>query len=93
MKASIMTAMLQSNVIAVAACNDKGKRSAYSTKGRNMVLVPSVMVIRSLTPGIWTTDLTARPGYNDGVASKGDLAGNYTNSFGGLQAQLQEPLV
>src|SRR5207245_8901851 len=40
----------------------------------------------SLTPGIWTTDLTGKAGYNDGDTKKGDAAGNYTNSFGGTSS-------
>jgi hypothetical protein len=75
------------NVIAVAACNDKGKRSAYSDKGRAVwCSFPSNDGIPSLTPGIWTTDLSGKPGYNDGDSRKGDAAGSYTNSFGGTSS-------
>jgi len=75
------------NVIAVAACNDKGKRSVYSDKGRAVwCSFPSNDGIPSLTPGIWTTDLSGKPGYNDGNTKKGDAAGNYTNSFGGTSS-------
>jgi subtilisin family serine protease len=75
------------NVIAVAACTDKGKRSAYSDKGKAIwCSFPSDDGPPSLTPGIWTTDLTGKAGYNDGVASKGDLAGNYANDFGGTSS-------
>jgi subtilisin family serine protease len=75
------------NVIAVAACNDKGKRSAYSDKGRAIWrCFPSNDGNPSLTPGIWTTDLSGKPGYNDGNIKKGDADGNYTNSFGGTSS-------
>jgi subtilisin family serine protease len=74
-------------VIAVAACNDKGKRSAYSDKGKAVwCSFPSNDGYPSLTPGIWTTDLSGAAGYNDGKVTKGDLAGNYTNDFGGTSS-------
>jgi subtilisin family serine protease len=75
------------SVVAVAACNDKGKRSAYSDKGKAIwCAFPSDDGNPSLTPGIWTTDLSGKAGYNDGNVSKGDAAGNYTNSFGGTSS-------
>jgi subtilisin family serine protease len=39
------------------------------------------------TPGIWTTDLTGKPGYNPGgKRARGDKAGNYANDFGGTSS-------
>jgi subtilisin family serine protease len=39
------------------------------------------------TPGIWTTDLTGKPGYNaGGRRARGDTAGNYANDFGGTSS-------
>lgn len=74
-------------VMAVAACNDRGKRSAYSDKGKALwCSFPSDDGNPSLTPGIWTTDLSGTVGYNDGKLTKGDLAGNYTNDFGGTSS-------
>jgi subtilisin family serine protease len=75
-------------VIAVAACNDLGKRSAYSDFGKAVwCAFPSNETIQPrLTDGIWTTDNTGPSGYNPGQASKGDAAGNYTNSFGGTSS-------
>lgn len=74
-------------VIAVAACNDSGRRSAYSDFGRAVwCAFPSSDGQPSLTPGIWTTDRMGAPGYNPGRASQGDAAGNYTNSFGGTSS-------
>ncbi len=74
-------------VIAVAACNDRGKRSAYSDFGRAVwCAFPSSDGEPSLTPGIWTTDRTGAPGYNAGLAARGDEAGNYTNAFGGTSS-------
>jgi subtilisin-like proprotein convertase family protein len=39
-----------------------------------------------LTPGIWTTDRMALFGYNPGSNDDGDLAGSYTNNFGGTSS-------
>jgi subtilisin family serine protease len=75
------------NVIAVAASNDFGKKSAYSDFGQAVwCAFPSNNGDRSQTPGIWTTDRPGTPGYNSGNLSKGDAAGNYTNSFGGTSS-------
>jgi subtilisin family serine protease len=39
------------------------------------------------TPGIWTTDISGKPGYNPGSRTDGgDKNGNYTNSFGGTSS-------
>ena len=74
-------------VTAVAACNDGGRRSAYSDFGTAVwCAFPSNDGNQSLTPGIWTTDRAGTPGYNPGQTSKGDAAGNYTNSFGGTSS-------
>ncbi len=70
-------------VMAVAACNDRGKRSIYSDYGKEIwCSFPSSDIgyepfnhPEPLTAGIYTTDRTGRAGYN----SKGD----YTDSFGG----------
>ena len=76
-----------SKVTAVAACNDKGKKSAYSDFGSAVwCAFPSNHGNPSLTPGIWTTDRTGPVGYNGGNALKGDAAGHYTNSFGGTSS-------
>jgi subtilisin family serine protease len=76
------------NVIAVAACNDRGTRSGYSDFGRAVwCSFPSNDVVDPpLTPGIWTVDRTGSLGYNPGAAAQGDAAGNYTNSFGGTSS-------
>jgi subtilisin family serine protease len=74
-------------VTAVAACNDMGSRSAYSDFGKAVwCAFPSNNGNPSLTSGIWTTDRTGTVGYNSGLATKGDAAGNYTNSFGGTSS-------
>jgi subtilisin family serine protease len=76
-------------VIAVAACNDRGKRSFYSDFGKAVwCAFPSndVSSAQPLTPGIWTTDRTGALGYNPGNVQSGDAAGNYTNSFGGTSS-------
>ena len=74
-------------VMAVAASNDSGKKAAYSDHGRAIwCSFPSSNGSPSKTPGIWTTDRTGRAGYNPGQARQGDIAGNYTNSFGGTSS-------
>lgn len=81
-------------VIAVAACNDQGKRSVYSDFGDAVwCAFPSNDMGHApfghpspLTAGIWTTDRTGENGYNPGRDLNGDPAGNYTNSFGGTSS-------
>jgi subtilisin family serine protease len=72
-------------VLAVAACNDRGRRSVYSDFGdaifcafpsNDREFAPEGRPA-PLTPGIWTTDLMGRAG---------DSADNYTNSFGGTSS-------
>jgi subtilisin family serine protease len=76
-----------SKVIAIAACNDFGKKSAYSDFGQAVwCAFPSNNGEPSQTPGIWTTDRSGRVGYNPGNISRGDALGNYTNSFGGTSS-------
>ena len=82
-------------VIAVAACNDSGKRCVYSDFG-NAILCsfpssdfghPPFSQPDPLTPGIWTTDRSGiTAGYNRGLAGQGDAQGNFTNSFGGTSS-------
>lgn len=74
-------------VIAVAACNDRGKKSPYSDYGNAVwCTFPSNNYFPSLTPGIWTTDRTGNEGYNIGDPRRGDAVGHYTNSFGGTSS-------
>lgn len=75
-------------VIAVAASNDRNKRSAYSDYGNAVwCAFPSNDVTRdALTPGIWTCDRSGNAGYNRGNPNQGDSSGNYTNSFGGTSS-------
>ena len=74
-------------VIAVAASSDTGKKSVYSDFGNAVwCAFPSSDFDRPLTPGIWTTDRSGTVGYNPGLASEGDTAGHYTNSFGGTSS-------
>ncbi|MHA6247179.1 S8 family serine peptidase [Pontibacter sp. CAU 1760] len=81
-------------VIAVAACNDRGTRSVYSDFGNAVwCAFPSSDFgyapynhPDALTTGIWTTDRTGTAGYNNGRPQLGDVAGNYTNSFGGTSS-------
>jgi subtilisin family serine protease/subtilisin-like proprotein convertase family protein len=75
-------------VIAVAACNDTGKKALYSDFGNAVwCAFPSNHGAPSLTPGIWTTDRSGTSGYNPGGGlTRGDAAGNFTNSFGGTSS-------
>jgi subtilisin family serine protease len=76
-----------SEVIAVAACDDTGKRAPYSDHGNAIwCCFPSNHHYQSVTPGIWTTDRCGRMGYNSGRMQQGDAEGNYTNSFGGTSS-------
>lgn len=72
-------------VLAVAACNDRGRRSVYSDYGDAVFCAfpsndfgwPEEDQPEPLTPGIWTTDRAGRVGYS---------ADDYTNSFGGTSS-------
>lgn len=84
-------------VLAVAACNDRGKRSVYSDFGKavfcsfpsNDFEFPPEGRPAPLTPGIWTVDRTGRAGYNPDPESgeiTGDAQLKYTNGFGGASS-------
>ncbi|MGN2640993.1 S8 family peptidase [Nocardia takedensis] len=81
-------------VLAVAACNDTGKRSVYSDFGRAVwCAFPSSDMGHEpfghpppLTTGIWTVDRHGRDGYNTGRNGDGDPAGQFTGSFGGTSS-------
>lgn len=81
-------------VIAVAACNDRGKRSVYSDYGKAIWCAfpssdsghPEFSHPEPLTTGIWTTDRVGARGYNPGNLRLGDAAGNYANDFGGTSS-------
>jgi hypothetical protein len=72
-------------VLAVAASNDRNKRSVYSDFGEAVFCAfpsqdfefPEEGRPAPLTPGIWTTDRMGKVGYS---------ADNYTNSFGGTSS-------
>ena len=72
-------------VLAVAASNDRSKRSVYSDFGEAVFCAfpsqdfefPEEGRPAPLTPGIWTTDRMGKVGYS---------ADNYTNSFGGTSS-------
>jgi subtilisin-like proprotein convertase family protein len=81
-------------VVAVAACNDQSKRSVYSDFGKAICCAfPSSDFgyapfnhPEALTPGIWTTDRLGTFGYNPGDVRFGDVAGKFTNDFGGTSS-------
>ncbi len=76
------------DVIAVAACNDRGTRSVYSDFGKAVwVCFPSNDFeweeknhVAPLTPGIWTTDRTGSVGY------KRSQPADYHPAFGGTSS-------
>jgi subtilisin family serine protease len=75
-------------VIAVAACNDRGRRSVYSDHGDAVwCAFPSSDFgpPRPKTPGIWTTDRSGGAGYNPNLGG-GDSDGDYTEDFGGTSS-------
>jgi subtilisin-like proprotein convertase family protein len=73
--------------MAVAASNDRGRKADYSDIGDALwCSFPSSNGTPSLTPGIWTTDVSGPGGYNSGSESDGDAAGHYTNAFGGTSS-------
>ncbi|HKK74413.1 MAG TPA: S8 family serine peptidase [Saprospiraceae bacterium] len=85
-------------VIAVAACNDRGKRSVYSDYGKAVwCAFPSSDFGHApyhhppaRTAGIWTTDRSGQEGYNlggrDDPERTGDQEGKYTATFGGTSS-------
>ena len=87
-------------VLAIAACNDRGKRSIYSDFGKEVFCTfPSndfgyslFSHPQPLTPGIWSTDNQGASGYNQGGATNdpevGDAPGDYTATFGGTSSAL-----
>ena len=85
-------------VIAVAACNDWNRRSAYSDFGKAVwCAFPSddlwhpdrnflPIGFPPRTRGIWTTDRGGSVGYNESSINFGDQWGNYANNFGGTSS-------
>lgn len=81
-------------VLAVAACNDRSRRSVYSDFGRAVWCAfpsgddawPEQGHPAPLTPGIWTTDRRGRAGYNAGNAGSGDAEGLYAGDFSGTSS-------
>ena len=81
-------------VIAVAASNDRGKRSYYSDYGNavwccfpsNDVFASFIPHPKSLTSGIWTTDRMGRAGENYGEGTLGGADGHYYSEFGGTSS-------
>ena len=82
------------NVLAVAACGDRGIKSVYSDFGKAIwCSFPSsdfgfepTNHPEPLTTGIWTTDRVGARGYNPGDLRLGDSTGLFTNDFGGTSS-------
>lgn len=72
-------------VMAIAACNDTGKRAVYSDFGKELICsfpsndfgYPLFNHPDPITEGIWTTDVRGEGGYN---------VGDYTGTFGGTSS-------
>jgi subtilisin family serine protease len=81
-------------VIAVAACNDRGKRSVYSDFGNAVwCAFPSndfghapFSQPTPLTRGIWTVDRRGTAGYNNVQNGQGDTSGDFADNFGGTSS-------
>ena len=74
-------------VIAVGACDYRGKRCSYSDFGPSVFCVfPSGRDPEGEDHGIFTVDRRGRAGYNTRDADLGDPRGNYTNDFSGTSS-------
>ena len=81
-------------VITVGACNDQAKRSVYSDFGKQLCCCfpsndfGSVYLQHPMprTYGIYTTDRLGGKGFNPSSTMLGDLAGDYSATFGGTSA-------
>jgi subtilisin family serine protease len=73
-------------VVAVAACDHRGKRSGYSDFGDAVWCAFPSQGTSNGDPGIFTTDRRGAAGYNSGLSSLGDEDGDYTNDFNGTSA-------
>lgn len=85
------------DVIAVAACNDRNRRSFYSDYGQavwcafpssDVVLPPESAVPgreQPKTKGIWTVDRRGKAGYDLDTECAGTV-GDYTTTFGGTSS-------
>ncbi len=74
-------------VIAVAASTSNERRAWYSDFGPEVwICAPSSGDGSLGDRRIFTTDRQGGLGYNTGLASKGDVTGDYTNDFGGTSS-------
>ncbi|MCC7138225.1 MAG: S8 family serine peptidase [Planctomycetes bacterium] len=74
-------------VIAVAACNDRSRKSAYSDHGAAVwCAFPSDDHPWDEHAGIWTTDRRGAAGDNPGDPALGDASGDFTAQFGGTSS-------
>ena len=86
-------------IIAVAAVNERNRRSIYSDFGAsiwcsfpsNDIMHAQLNPARLHAPGIWTADRAGMNGYNPGLlnpqaAPPGDNHGHYTATFGGTSS-------
>ncbi|MGB3296579.1 MAG: S8 family serine peptidase, partial [Phormidesmis sp.] len=74
-------------VVAVAASTSNERRAWYSDFGPEVwISAPSSGDSSLGDRRIFTTDRRGGLGYNTGLASKGDVTGDYTNDFGGTSS-------
>jgi subtilisin family serine protease len=74
-------------VIAVAACDHRGRRCTYSDRGAAIFCAfPSGRDIDGRDHGIFTIDRRGKAGYNRGTRARGDRRGDYTNDFSGTSS-------
>ena len=75
------------DVMAIAASTSRDTKAWYSDHGPEIwICAPSSGDTQLGEKGIFTVDRRGGPGYNTGLATLGDAAGDYTNRFGGTSS-------
>lgn len=75
------------DVMAIAASTSRETKAWYSDYGPEIcICAPSSGDANLGEKGIFTVDRRGKLGYNSGIATKGDSAGDYTNRFGGTSS-------
>jgi subtilisin family serine protease len=75
------------DVMAIGASTNRETRAWYSDFGPEVwVCAPSSGSTAAGERRVFTTDRRGSAGYNTGIASAGDAAGDYTNDFGGTSS-------
>lgn len=75
------------DVMAIGAVNERKEKAYYSDFGPEVFLTaPSSGLTTNGDRRVFTTDRSGPHGYNPGQADEGDVAGHYTNDFGGTSS-------